>query len=166
MGFQQNMERLSFKETAFSTYIQLVKLIFGEEPLHTLRKIFWWEISHIDVFGKISRSKVKGMKINEQFFNPPIVKPFRLTYLARGGCHHPLEILTIACLTFCLLLTDRPTLGLPEYKLEVVNICKMHRTGGLEVITLSLGNGMTYKTQVRCKVIEATLLCQFFVFCC
>ena len=40
----------------------------------------------------------------------------------------PLEILTIACLTFCLLLTDRPTLGLPEYKLKVVNICKMHGT--------------------------------------
>ena len=47
-----------------------------------------------------------------------------------------LEILTIACLTFCLLLTDRPTLGLPEYKLEVVNICKMHGTGGLEVVVL------------------------------
>ena len=27
-------------------------------------KIVWWEIFHIDVFGKISRSKVKGMKIN------------------------------------------------------------------------------------------------------
>ena len=34
------------------------------------------------------------------------------------------EILTIACMTFCLLLTDRPTPGLPEYKLKVVNICK------------------------------------------
>ena len=30
-----------------------------------------------------------------------------------------LEILTIACLTFCLLLTDRPILGLPEYKLKL-----------------------------------------------
>ena len=53
--------------------------------------------------------------------NPPMVKPFRLTYLAKGrgdGCHPPptLEILTIACLTFCFLLTDRPTL--PEYKLK------------------------------------------------
>ena len=69
-----------------------------------------------------------------------MVKPFRLTYLAKGGggggCHPPLEILTIACLTFCLLLTDRPTLGLPEYKLKVVNICKMHETGGLEVVVL------------------------------
>ena len=46
----------------------------------------------------------------------------------------PLEILTIACLTFCLLLTDRPTLGPLEYKLKVVSICKMHRTGGLEVV--------------------------------
>ena len=46
------------------------------------------------------------------------------------------EILTIACLTFCLLLTDRPTLGLPEYKLKVVNICKMLGTGGLEVVVL------------------------------
>ena len=43
-----------------------------------------------------------------------------------GGCHPTLEILTIACLTFCLLLADRPSLGLPEYKLNVVNICKMH----------------------------------------
>ena len=67
-----------------------------------------------------------------------MVKPFRLTYLAKGGGGggHPLEILTIACLTFGLLLTDRPTLGLPEYKLKVVNICKMHGTGGLEVVVL------------------------------
>ena len=48
----------------------------------------------------------------------------------------PLEILTIACLTFCLLLADRPTLGLPEKKLKVVNICKIHGTGGLEVVVL------------------------------
>ena len=73
--------------------------------------------------------------------NPPMVKPFQLTYLAKGGVvatppPPPLEILTIACLTFCLL-TDRPTLGLPEYKLNVVNICKMHGTGpGLEVVVL------------------------------
>ena len=73
-----------------------------------------------------------------------MVKPFRLTYLARGGggggvvASLPLESLTIACLTFSLLLTDRPTLtlGLPEYKLKVVNICKMHGTGGLEVVVL------------------------------
>ena len=70
-----------------------------------------------------------------------MVKPFRLTYLAKGGgCHPPsppsLEFLTIAYLTFCLLLNDRPTLGLPEYKLKVVNICKMHGTGGLEVVVL------------------------------
>ena len=45
----------------------------------------------------------------------------------------PLEILTIACLTFCLLLTDRPTLGLPDYKFKVVNICKMHGQGVLKV---------------------------------
>ena len=50
-----------------------------------------------------------------------------------GGCHPlpPFEILTIACLTFCLLLT-----GLPEYKLKVVNICEMDGTGGLEVVVL------------------------------
>ena len=79
----------------------------------------------------------------EHYINPPMVKPFRLTYLVKGwgggggvGCHPPLEILTIACLTFCLLLTDRPTLGLPEYKLKVVNICKMLGTGGLEVVVL------------------------------
>ena len=39
IGFQQNMERLSFEEAFFfSIYIQLVKLIFDEEPLHTPRK--------------------------------------------------------------------------------------------------------------------------------
>ena len=71
-----------------------------------------------------------------------MVKPFWLTYLAKGGgggggmVVTPHEILTIACLTFCLLLTDRPSLGLPEYKLKVVNICKMHGTGGLEVVVL------------------------------
>ena len=32
-------------------------------------KIVWWEIFHIDVFGKMSRSKVKGIKINKQLFN-------------------------------------------------------------------------------------------------
>ena len=59
----------SKKKFFFSIYVQLVKLIFAEEPLHTQEKIIWWEISHIDVFGKISSSKVKGMKINEKFFN-------------------------------------------------------------------------------------------------
>ena len=64
------MERTALRRNClFSIYIQRVKLIFGEEPLHTSRKTFSWEISHIDEFGKISRSKVKGMKINEQFFN-------------------------------------------------------------------------------------------------
>ena len=80
------------------------------------------EIWYLEVFG--------GSCIN-----PPIVKPFRLTYLAKGE-GWSLEILTIACLTFCLLLTDRPTPGLPEYKLKVVNICKMHGTSGLEVVVL------------------------------
>ena len=76
-----------------------------------------------------------------------MVKQFRLTYLAKGGgggggvgkgwlLPLPLEILTIACLTFCLLLTDRPTLGLPEHKLKVVNIGKIHGTGGLETVVL------------------------------
>ena len=67
-----------------------------------------------------------------------MVKPFRLTYQAKGegGGTRPLEILTIVCLTFCLLLNDRPTLGTPEYKLKVVNICKMDGTRGLEVVEL------------------------------
>ena len=47
----------------------------------------------------------------------------------------PAEIgLTIACLTFCLLLTYRPILGPPEYRLKVFNICEMHGTGGREVV--------------------------------
>ena len=72
------------------------------------------------------------------FINPQW--SFWLTYLANvgggGWLPPPLEILTIACLTFCLLLTDRPILGLPEYKLKVVNICNMDGTGGLEVVVL------------------------------
>ena len=66
---------------------------------------------------------------------------FWLTYLAKGGgggggevATPPLQILTIAYLTFCLLLTYGPILGLPEYKLKNVNICEMHRTGSLEVV--------------------------------
>ena len=51
--------------------------------------------------------------------------------------------LTIACMTFCLLLTDRLTLGLPEYKLKVVNICKMHGTGGLEVVVVFVMSFLT-----------------------
>ena len=43
----------------------------------------------------------------------------------------PLEILTIACLIFWLLLTGTPILGPPEYKLKFVNICKMDGIGGL-----------------------------------
>ena len=45
-------------------------------------------------------------------------------------------LMAIACLTFCSLLTDRPILGLPEYKLKVVNISKMLWTGGLEFVVL------------------------------
>ena len=59
--------------------------------------------------------------------NPPIFKPFRKTYLPGG-------ILAIACLTFCLLLTKRPILGLREYKLKVINICGIHETAGREVL--------------------------------
>ena len=39
IGFQQNVKRLFLEEKAFfSIYIQLVKLIFGEEPLRNPRK--------------------------------------------------------------------------------------------------------------------------------
>ena len=54
----------------------------------------------------------------------------------RGEGEPPFEVLTITCLTFCLLLSDGPTLGLPEYKLKVVNICKMDQAGSLEVVVL------------------------------
>ena len=72
-----------------------------------------------------------------------MVKPFWLTYLAKGGGGggkeewlplSPSLNLTIACLTFCLLLSYRPIQGLPEYKLKVFNICEMHGKGGLEVV--------------------------------
>ena len=72
-----------------------------------------------------------------------MVKPFRLTYLAGGGggegVYTPpiLEILTIVCLTFRLLLAaDRSILGLPEFELKDVNICKMDKTWSLEVVVL------------------------------
>ena len=61
-----------------------------------------------------------------------MVKPFWSTYVAKGGGGG--GGLTIACLTFCLLVTYRPILGLPEYKLQIVNICEKHGTGGLEVV--------------------------------
>ena len=65
-----------------------------------------------------------------------IVRAYSVHYTSITLPPPSLEILTIACLTFCLLLTDGPTLSLPEYKLKVVNICKMHGTGGLEVVVL------------------------------
>ena len=71
-----------------------------------------------------------------------MVKPFCVTYLTKGGgCHPPLEILTIACLIFCLLLTVRLSQGLTEYKLIVVNICKMHGTGVLNLWYYELVDG-------------------------
>ena len=53
--------------------------------------------------------------------------------VGEGGCHPLLEILTIACLTFCLLLADRLILGPLKYKLKAVNICKMDGTGALQL---------------------------------
>ena len=49
----------------------------------------------------------------------------------------PLQILTIACLTFCLLLTHSPILGLTEYKVKVFNNCEMHGTGVVKVWCLT-----------------------------
>ena len=69
-----------------------------------------------------------------------MVKPFRVNISGQGEGEEeewfpsPIEILTIACLTFCLSLTYRPILGLPEYKLKVVNICELHGTRGREVV--------------------------------
>ena len=59
--------------------------------------------------------------------HPLIVKPYQVTCLAKGGGRGGggkgvgignLEILTIACLTFGLSLTDRTTLGLPEIQIK------------------------------------------------
>ena len=78
----------------------------------------------------------------------PMVKPFRVTYLARSGnisggggevaATTTLEIFTFYCLTSLLLCCEKPNLGLPEYKLKLVNICKMSGTGGLEVVVLRI----------------------------
>ena len=62
-------------------------------------------------------SKSCGMevyRVEKSNQNPPMVKPFRLTYLAKEG----------------------GAVGLPENKLKVANICKMHGTGGVEVVVL------------------------------
>ena len=101
-------------------------------------------------------------------------KPNRINHvkLCRDVGWVNLEILTITCLTFCLFLPDRPTLGLPKYKLKVVNICKMHGTGGswscgvvsffnrfqryVEIVRKWWKSSS--KPQVRCKSIEATSL--------
>ena len=96
----------------------------------------------------------------------PMVKPFWLTYLANSCMYEPTinkvllllllllltppppQILTIACLTFCLLLPYRqilgPVLGLPGHKLNVVNICEMHRCM-IKIFQGSRG-GDTFKT--------------------
>ena len=39
----------------------------------------------------------------------------------------------VACLTFCFLLTHRPILGLPEYKLKIVNISEIYGQGVLKL---------------------------------
>ena len=54
-----------------------------------------------------------------------------------GGWLPPSSLnLTIVFLTFGTLFTYRPIIGLPEYKLKIVNICERHGTGGLEVVVL------------------------------
>ena len=65
-----------------------------------------------------------------------MVKSFPLTYLAKGGCHPPSSNFKYCLSDLLLVIDDGHTLGLPEYKLKVVNICKMHGTGGLEVVVL------------------------------
>ena len=101
------------------------------------------------------------------FLNPPMVKPFRLTYLAkgRGGggggegivATPPLEILTIPCLIFCLLLTDGPALGLPENGaggLEVVMLCDRFQQY-VEIIRKS--DEKCYNSFIRpCNDLEST----------
>ena len=67
--------------------------------------------------------------------NSPISQSFRITYLARGGRGGGGGgILTIACLTFYLLLSYKPILGLREYKIKVINICEMQGARGREVV--------------------------------
>ena len=70
VGFQQNMERLSFEESSFfSIYIQLVKLIFGEGPLRTPRKNrLVGNLPYRRIWEDI-KVKSQGMEFYEQFFN-------------------------------------------------------------------------------------------------
>ena len=58
-----------------------------------------------------------------------MVKPFRLTCMAKGGrVATPHSLNLNHCLSHLLLI------GLPEYNLKVINICEMHGTGGREVV--------------------------------
>ena len=80
------------------------------------------------------------------FVNPSMVKPFRLlTYRGGGRGSLPPLNLNHCCLTFCLLLTYIPILGLPEYKLKVVNILEMHGTRDGEVVVFNLTESNTAK---------------------
>ena len=87
----------------------------------------------ISLYGEGHRTE----SIHSQI-KPHVVTPFRLTYLAGrgvGGGSHPIFKFN-HCLADILFiqLTYRPTLGLPKYKLKVVNICEMHATRGIEVV--------------------------------
>ena len=89
--------------------------------------------------SETKNSKFESQKISSFVINPPMVKPFRLTYLGKGtggGGWLPSPSLNLShrLSDLCLLLSYRPILGLSECKLKVVNICEMHGTGGLEVV--------------------------------
>ena len=84
-----------------------------------------------------------------------MVKPFWVTYLPRGGGGG--RVVVVACLTFCLLLTDRPTPGLPEYKLKVVNICKMHGKGVLNLWCFELFDRFQRYVEIVSKSDEKVL---------
>ena len=82
------MERLSFEETAFfSIYIQLVKPIFDEGPLHTPRK------ETFDEKSPISRSKVKGLKLlnNSPIFSEESFEFKKITSNEHGHIHKASE---------------------------------------------------------------------------
>ena len=94
-----------------------------------------------------------------------------------------LSIITFACLIICLLLSYRPILDLPEYKLKLVNIYELHVIRGPIVVVFDqfqpyveivwklmktcdnsfIFNSINWIAQVRCKLIEITL--QYQIVC-
>ena len=120
----------------------------------------------------------KPLSGTRRYINPLMVKPFRLTYLAGGSLNCLPDLLLIVDLQThhrstriqikgCQNLwnaQDRRSWSCGIWTISA--ICRNYKKKWWKsAITLSLGNLMTWKAQVRCKEIETTLQYQIFVCC-